>query len=84
MDDSCRDAAFELAQSLRKAGLGGTLGFETRSVKSTMRQAGKSGARFALLIGPDELAAGTVVVKNMENGEQCAVPRAEAVGLLKA
>ena len=49
-----------------------------------MRQAGKSGARFALLIGPDELAAGTVVVKNMENGEQCAVPRAEAVGLLKA
>ncbi len=84
LDDSCRDAAFELAQSLRKAGLGGTLGFETRSVKSTMRQAGKSGARFALLIGPDELAAGTVVVKNMENGEQCVVPRAGAVGLLKA
>lgn len=84
LDDSCRDAAFELAQSLRRAGLGGTLGFETRSMKSTMRQAGKSRARFALLIGTDELAAGTVVVKNMENGEQCAVPRAEAVGLLKA
>ena len=84
LDDSCRDAAFELAQILRGAGLGGTLAFETRSMKSAMRQADKSRARFALILGPDELAAGTVAVRNMENGEQRAVSRAEAAGALKA
>ena len=84
LDESCRDAAFEVAQSLRKAGLSGTQAFAARSMKSTMRQADKSNARYALLIGPDELAAGTVVVKNMENGEQNAVPFAGAADAIKA
>ena len=53
-------------------------------MKSAMRQADKSRARFALILGPDELAAGTVAVRNMENGEQRAVSRAEAAGALKA
>ena len=44
-----------------------------------MRQAGKSGARFCLIIGPDELAAGTVVVKNMDSGEQQAMPQSSVV-----
>jgi histidyl-tRNA synthetase len=77
LDDSCRDAAFGLAQSLRRAGLAGTMGYESRSMKATMRQAGKSNARFTLIIGTNELAAGTVIVKNMESGEQREVPAAE-------
>lgn len=84
LDETCRDAAFNLAQNLRGSGLAGTLAFETRSVKSTMRQADKSRARFALLLGPDELAAGTVVVKDMESGEQRAVSQPEAAAALKA
>ena len=43
-----------------------------------MRQAGKSGARRALLLGEDELASGRVVIKNMDSGEQTSVPLAEA------
>ena len=77
LDDSCRDAAFGLAQSLRRAGFAGTMGYESRSMKATMRQAGKSNARFTLIIGTNELAAGTVIVKNMESGEQREVPAAE-------
>lgn len=68
--EECKDAAFALAQSLRAAGLGGVQSFESRSMKSVMRQADKSGARFALILGPDELAAGNVVIKNMDNGDQ--------------
>ena len=83
-DDACRDAAFNLAQDLRRAGLAGTLGFEPRSVKSAMRQADKSRARFALLLGPDELAHGNVMLKHMESGEQCAVPRSEAAARIGA
>ena len=77
LDDTCRDAAFGLAQSLRRAGFAGTMGYESRSMKATMRQAGKSNARFTLIIGTTELAAGTVIVKNMESGEQREVPAAE-------
>lgn len=84
LDDACRDAAFALAQDLRRAGLSGTLGFESRSVKSVMRQADKSRARHALLMGTDELAQGTVMIKNMENGEQCAAPRENAAARLAA
>lgn len=84
LHDSCRDAAFSLAQDLRLAGLAGILGFEVRSVKSAMRQADKSRARFALLLGPDELSGGTAMLKNMESGEQYAVPRAETAARLAA
>ena len=84
LDDSCRDEAFSLAQDLRRAGAAGILGFEARSVKSAMRQADKSHARFTLLLGPDELASGTVMLKNMESGEQCAVPRTETPARLAA
>lgn len=84
LDDGCRDAAFALAQDLRRSGLSGTLGFESRSVKSVMRQADKSRARHTLLLGTDEMAQGTVMIKNMENGGQCAVPRDSAAARLSA
>ena len=48
-----------------------------------MRQAGKSGANFTLIIGPDELSSGKVIVKNMESGEQREVQRADAAVSLK-
>ena len=41
------------------------------------RGIGLPNARFTLIIGTNELAAGTVIVKNMESGEQREVPAAE-------
>jgi histidyl-tRNA synthetase len=48
------------------------------SFKSQMRQADKSGARFCCVLGPEELAAGTVALKDMDTGEQGTLPQAEA------
>jgi histidyl-tRNA synthetase len=43
-----------------------------------MKLANRSAARFALIIGDDELAAGTVVVKPMHgDGEQVAIARSD-------
>ena len=84
LDDSCRDAAFALAQSLRREGFSGTMGYESRSMKATMRQAGKSGARYTLIMGTDELASGSVIIKNMESGEQREVPCADVAAGLNA
>jgi len=48
------------------------------SFKSQMRQADKSGARFCCVLGPDELATGMVVLKEMDTGEQVSLPQADA------
>lgn len=81
--DAARDSAYALTQALRDAAFRGEMGFAVRSVKSAMRQAGKSGARFCLLIGEDELAARTVMLKNMDSGEQASVPFADVVARLQ-
>jgi histidyl-tRNA synthetase len=53
-----------------------------RSLKSQLRQADKSGARFALVIGPEELAKGTVQVRNLQEGSQVELPTSQAIKLL--
>lgn len=66
----CRDAALRLVTTLRSAGVAADFAFDGRSLKAAMKSADRSGARFALLLGPDELARGTVVVKDLTSGEQ--------------
>ena len=41
-----------------------------RSLKAQLREANKSGARFALILGDEEIKKGTVVFKDLEKGEQ--------------
>ncbi|MCQ2445099.1 MAG: histidine--tRNA ligase, partial [Mailhella sp.] len=84
LDDSCRDAAFAMAQALRHAGFAGTIAYASPLMKATMRHARKSNPRSTLIIGTDELAAGTVIIKNMESGEQREVPCTEAMSALEA
>ena len=55
---------------------------EGDSVKSMMRQANKMGARFALLLGPDEQAQKVVTVKTMMTGDEEKVPQKELVSYL--
>lgn len=85
LDPAAQDAALLLAEDLRAQGLAGSVGFGAASIKSRMRLAGKSGARVCLILGGDELAAGTVVVKDMDSGEQETIGRdAVAARLLAA
>lgn len=46
------------------------LDHQGRSMKAQMREAGRLGARVAVIIGEDELARGVAGVKNMETGDQ--------------
>lgn len=73
MDDTCRAAAFALVQKLRAAGLSGEMNFISGGFKGLMRQAGKSGARYCLILGPDELARGEITAKNLDSSEQKAL-----------
>lgn len=82
LDPAAPSPALALAQELREAGLTGETGFASGSMKSRMRAADRSGARWCLLLGGQELADGSVTLRDMHSGEQCTLPRAEAVALL--
>ena len=83
MDAQSRTQGWLLAQKLRNAGLTGEMNFSEGGFKSLMRQAGKSGSKHCLIIGPDEAAQGFVVVKNLESGEQCSVPQSGVLQFLQ-
>ncbi len=78
LEDGALNTALCLAQALREEGFSGETSFAAKSMKSQMRQASKTNARYCLILGKDELAQGTVNVKNMDSGEQRQTPLADA------
>ena len=62
---------FAIADKLRNT-LGIKVVCETlrRSMKSQLREANKNNAKFAILVGEDEIKNGKVTIKNMEDGTQ--------------
>ncbi len=63
-----RDATFELAQRLRAAGVRAELDLAGRSPKGQLKQAGRSGAAWAVLLGLDDLAAGAARLRRLDGG----------------
>lgn len=57
--------ALDLTDTLRRAGLGADRSFGGRSVKAQMKVADRSGARFAVIVGDDEVAAGEVTLRDL-------------------
>lgn len=83
MDAALLPASAELANSLRLAGINTELSLEPRKLAKQLQYADRAGIAFALILGEDELARGTVQVKGLLKGEQFEVARAELVPSLK-
>jgi histidyl-tRNA synthetase len=73
--ESARPEAFRLLTEVRDAGVAADMDFEGRGLKAQMRKAGRAGASLVLILGPGEVARGTVTLKRMDTGEQEEVPR---------
>lgn len=61
--------------------------YQGRSLKAQLKEAGKLGARFVVILGEDEMTRGVAIIKNMSTGEQEERPLAsvaEAIGELAA
>jgi histidyl-tRNA synthetase len=65
-----------LARDLRAVGCSVELGLDSK-LKRSLELANKMGARFALIVGENEMAASQYTLKNMQSGEQETVSRAE-------
>ena len=80
--------ALALVSELRAAGISADRAYEGRGMKSQMKAADRSGARFAVIVGGDELTAGTVTLRPMvgaagDDRTQISVPRFDLLTTLK-
>ena len=76
--------AMKLAGALRAEGVSCDLDFAGRSAKGQFKQADRSGAARAAILGEDELREGVCTVRDMASGEETRVPLDDgAKGLLR-
>lgn len=84
LDAPAMEAAFLLACRLRNEGLAGLVNTGLASLKSQMRQVDRSRARYCLILGPDELAFGQIMVKDMDASSQCLISLGRVLEVLKS
>jgi len=68
MGEAAKSAALKYAAELRSNGFKVELAFGDRALKTSMKAADKSGARYSLVIGETEIGSGVVEVKEMSSG----------------
>jgi histidyl-tRNA synthetase len=81
MIPEARDEVLVLAHEARTKGAAVDLDYMGRSAKGQMKQAGRSGARYAFIVGERELSESTVTVRDLALGEETSLCRADAVSL---
>jgi histidyl-tRNA synthetase len=65
-----RTEGFRMLQTLRGRGIRSDMDYQGRSLKAQMKQANKSGFRYVIILAEDELARGTVVIRDMLDSSQ--------------
>lgn len=72
-----------IARDLRKQQIATELGDETFRAKKSFEAAERTGAKYILFVGENEIASGQFALKNLKTGEQTAVARAELAAKLR-
>jgi histidyl-tRNA synthetase len=73
----------KLLFELREAGLRADRDYQGRKLKAQLKSADRLGAKFAAILGDDELAQGVITLKNLASGEQETVALGELAAKLK-
>jgi histidyl-tRNA synthetase len=69
ISEAGKAAGFKLLAELREAGVSCDMAYGDRTLKGAMKAADKSGAKYGLVIGDDEIATGDCQLKLMSSGE---------------
>ena len=83
MGDAARNEAMKLSASLRRQGIGAFSATSAKSLKAQMRQANNLKIARAIIIGDDEVKAGTAILRDMTTSQQETVKLADLSELLK-
>lgn len=81
---AAKNMALSLSQRLRSQDLTVEIAFGDRALKTAMKSADKSGARFVVVLGDTELNSGRVDLKAMRTGESTSVTLSSLVETLSA
>jgi histidyl-tRNA synthetase len=73
-----------LAARLRRAGINTEQILEPMRLGKQFRYADRKGIPYVVILGPDEVKAGQIVVKNLRTGEQQAYTESEAIAMIEA
>ncbi len=84
LGDAARERGVQILHQLRASGISCDCDFVGRSMRAQMREANRQNARFTLLLGDDEIAAGTIALKDMSSSAQETLPLNEAITRLKS
>jgi len=76
--------AIRLARELRRHNIVAELGDETFRLKKSLETGSKLGAKYALIVGENEVSTGVFALKNLATGEQKSVARNELAGAVRA
>ncbi len=74
LGEKCRQKAFDWSCQLNRAGLYTEMALSDKSLKSQMKRANRLKAAQVLIVGENELAAGEMVLRDMETRVQRMVP----------
>jgi histidyl-tRNA synthetase len=77
-----KEEAIKLASHLRGRGISVISTFSERSLKAQLKQANTSRARYAVIIGEDEVKNKCVVLRNMAEGKQEIIPLDKVASIL--
>ncbi|MET9322155.1 histidine--tRNA ligase [Streptomyces sp. NPDC003038] len=84
LGEEARRVLFGKVTELRRAGIAADFSYGGKGLKGAMKDANRSGARFAVVAGERDLAEGLVQLKDMETGEQSPVALADLVDAVRA
>ncbi|TWV31640.1 histidine--tRNA ligase [Streptomyces misionensis] len=84
LGEEARRVLFAKITELRKVGIAADFSYGGKGLKGAMKNANRSGARYALVAGERDLAEGVVQLKDMESGEQTAIGVNEIVAELES
>ncbi len=72
--ESAKRLAVKLASDLRQQGIGARIAFDGRSLKAQLRDADRAGCAYAVIVGDDEVANGSAVLRDLARSEQMSMP----------
>ena len=73
-----------LLDEFRRIGLSSLCDYRATTLKAHLRQADRSQCRYAIILGDDEAARGSIILRNLESKSQEELPLAGLSSLLKS
>ncbi len=83
VDASVAEDVFSLTMALRDSGIAAEMDHRARSLKAQFKQAARLGAGWVVVVGPDEIEAGEVTLRDMSQGTEERVPVRELAEALR-